>query len=247
MTIEERNELVLENLNLVHGLISRYIRPSRDEYDDYFQVGCEALILAAERFDPSPGFKFITFAGNYILGYCKTYRRANQILKINRQFFDTFNRIVEWCEKKGINTDAHDLTELTSEQIQECCKKLQISKKTFDGALSAIYAIDTWLSRDDETTFESLDLQSFSAREALDNVLTFVGFQQLLNRVLAQFYPKHQEIYRDYLYSKLSGNWERGFQQSALAKKYGVTQSQISRVIKKVNSAVQQVLIDERF
>lgn len=57
-----RNELVERNLRLVVDL-ARRTRP-RDEHDllDRIQAGTTGLIRAAEKFDPSKGFRFSTYA-----------------------------------------------------------------------------------------------------------------------------------------------------------------------------------------
>lgn len=60
------NDLVKNNIKLVHYIVHKLGNLSKDLYEDYFQEGCYWLILAAERFDKSKGFAFSTFAANYI-------------------------------------------------------------------------------------------------------------------------------------------------------------------------------------
>ena len=62
-----RNELVENNLGLVHACANRF-RGRGVEYDDLFQAGCVGIIKAADNFDPSRGFSFSTYAVPVILG-----------------------------------------------------------------------------------------------------------------------------------------------------------------------------------
>lgn len=61
MDIEARNKLVDENRGLVGFILKRYF-PAWRFTDDALQDGFLALIKAADRFDPSRGIKFSTFA-----------------------------------------------------------------------------------------------------------------------------------------------------------------------------------------
>ena len=69
-TIELRNKIVEENLYMVDILIRKYLGKGVD-YDDLYQVGALALVSAVERFDPSKGYEFKSFATPTILGEIK--------------------------------------------------------------------------------------------------------------------------------------------------------------------------------
>ena len=65
--ISLRNEIVESHLYIVNILIRKYLNKGVD-YDDLYQVGAMALIAAVERFDPSKGFDFSSFATPTIIG-----------------------------------------------------------------------------------------------------------------------------------------------------------------------------------
>ena len=69
-----RNELVEDHLYMVDILIRKYLRKGIEK-DDLYQVGAMALISAVERFDPTRGFEFSSFATPTILGEIKKYFR----------------------------------------------------------------------------------------------------------------------------------------------------------------------------
>ncbi|MBO4991734.1 MAG: SigB/SigF/SigG family RNA polymerase sigma factor [Firmicutes bacterium] len=69
-----RNEIVEHYLYVVDILVKKYMNRGV-EYEDLYQVGCMALIMAVERFDPSKGFEFTSFATPTIIGEIKRYFR----------------------------------------------------------------------------------------------------------------------------------------------------------------------------
>ena len=83
-SIELRNRIVEENLYIVDILIRKYLGKGVD-YDDLYQVGAMALVSAVERFDPSKGYEFQSFATPTILGEIKKYFRDKEwSLKVPR-------------------------------------------------------------------------------------------------------------------------------------------------------------------
>lgn len=69
-----RNEIVEHYLYVVDILVKKYANRGV-EYEDLYQVGCMALIMAVERFDPQKGFEFTSFATPTIIGEIKRYFR----------------------------------------------------------------------------------------------------------------------------------------------------------------------------
>lgn len=75
----EQCKLIEGNINFVHHMLreyySSYIREEKAtiNYDDLFQAGCQGLIRAAQKFEPEKGFKFTTYAGQWILQHIQRY------------------------------------------------------------------------------------------------------------------------------------------------------------------------------
>ena len=61
MVTAERERQIRENLGLVHTVANRF-RGRGIEYDDLYQSGCVGLIKAVDRFDPTLGYAFSTYA-----------------------------------------------------------------------------------------------------------------------------------------------------------------------------------------
>ena len=86
--VELRNELVEEHLTLARGFARRY-RQRGVALEDLEQVARLGLIGAVERFDPSQGVRFTTFAGRTIDGELKRHFRDKAwSVRVPRQYQD---------------------------------------------------------------------------------------------------------------------------------------------------------------
>lgn len=87
-SIEDRNRIVEKYLYIVNILVKKYLNRGVD-YDDLYQVGSMALVLAAERYDPERGVDFPAFAAPTILGEIKRYfRDKGWAIKVPRKMKD---------------------------------------------------------------------------------------------------------------------------------------------------------------
>lgn len=78
-SIEERNQLVEDNMRLVNMVVWKYCRHflPYTEHDELQSAGYIGLIQAATRFDETKGFKFSTYASAMIRGYIYRYVREH--------------------------------------------------------------------------------------------------------------------------------------------------------------------------
>ncbi len=78
-----RDELIKENLGLVHACVRKFVGKGV-EYDDLYSTGCIGLIKAIDNFDSTKGFKLSTYAVPVILGEIKRLFRDGSIIKVSR-------------------------------------------------------------------------------------------------------------------------------------------------------------------
>lgn len=219
-TIELRNQIVEENLYMVDILIRKYLGKGVD-YDDLYQVGALALVSAVERFDPSRGFEFKSFATPTILGEIKKYFRDKQwSLKVPRRLKEIASKVQE--VKMNLNAELgkppsideiSEATGFTNEQIMQ--------------ALESAKAYGTY----------SLDSASGTADDSDDNPLEqYIGFEdsgyerveikEIISNVLENFSETYRYIFKERFIESKS--------QATIAKQLGVSQMTISRAEKSI-------------
>ena len=78
-------KFLLKHFGLVKKLARNYA--SLDDFDDLFQEGCIGLIKAFNRFDPSKGFAFQSYARWWIRDSIVEYLWKTNLIKITREQF----------------------------------------------------------------------------------------------------------------------------------------------------------------
>lgn len=80
---EAKEELVNNNLGLVHHIVKRFLGRGV-EAEDLFQIGSIGLLKAIEHFNMDYGVQFSTYAVPMIQGEIKRFMRDDGMLKVSR-------------------------------------------------------------------------------------------------------------------------------------------------------------------
>lgn len=78
-----KDKIIEDNMGLVYSAARRFCGRGCD-FEDLCQLGCIGLIKAADRFDPSAGNRFSTYAVPLIIGEIKRFLRDDGIVKVSR-------------------------------------------------------------------------------------------------------------------------------------------------------------------
>ena len=100
----DRNELIEQNLRLVHACAHRF-EGRGIEYEELYAAGCEGLVKAARRFDPDMGCKLSTYAVPVILGEIRGLFRSSGTVKLSRSLKELSVKARALCD--GYRSD-HD-------------------------------------------------------------------------------------------------------------------------------------------
>lgn len=219
-----RDKLVEDNLKFVHYILRKNFKVSNDLYEDCFQEGCLGLCLAAERFDESKGLSFTTYASSYIIGYIQTFLRKNTLLKVPRQLIDLYAKILKLQEEN-----------LSPKEIQE---KLGISSTKYSEAINihSVVSIDTPIDDTENLTLgDMIGEEPEGSVEDLEEVVL-----SIVNELLKNKSQKIRDVCEEWIYSKMWADEEPT--QQYLGKKYGLSQSYVSRIRTKFDKELKEKL-----
>ena len=213
----DRNELIEQNLRLVHACAHRFAGKGI-EYDDLYSAGCVGLVKAVDRFDHSRGFRFSTYAVPVILGEIKQLFRSGGSVKVSRSLQELSMRAQKLCEQYRARHDG----EIT---ITELAERLGVDVYQAAQALSASKAVLSLSGEDDEGY---VDVPVPSPEEALTEHLSLREVINALSdderMLIIQRYYRHKT-------------------QQQTADVLGTTQVQISRREKKILLKMRAMLV----
>lgn len=228
-SIELRNRIVEENLYIVDILIRKYLGKGVD-YDDLYQVGAMALVSAVERFDPSKGYEFKSFATPTILGEIKKYFRDKEwSLKVPRRMKEISGKVQEVKERLtgdlGRVPTVEEISEATGFTHEQIIQALESAKAY------GTYSLDSAGSGSEEEA-EATALEKYIGFE--DSGYERVELGEIINNVLKSFSDTYKYIFKQRFILNKS--------QSEIASKLGVSQMTVSRAEKAIIESFKKEL-----
>ena len=181
---EAKNKLVNANLRFVVSVAKQY-QHQGVPLSDLINEGNLGLMTAAERFDETRGFKFISYAIWWIrqsiisaIGeYCNIVRRPQSQIGICNKIKNATNAFVQEHQR---TPTAEELSELISMEIEKIEKAVQ--------AETYVSSIDTPINEDEDTTVG--DMLSSGSEYAADRQVNYESMYSdlmiVLNSVLTE-------------------------------------------------------------
>ena len=219
------NDIVERNTKLIWSIVKRF-QNRKYETEDLFQIGAIGLIKSIKKFDTQYNVKLSTFAVPYILGEIKRFLRDDGIVKVSRNLKELnikINMIKKEYEKQG--------KEITIKDLE---KEL---KETKENLLMAM-ELDNDVKSMDEEIYEENHENTLYNQIKVENHEEKTINKIVLRQSLESLSKKEKNIIiLRYFYNKTQGE---------VAKKYGISQVQVSRIEKKVLLKMREN-IKERF
>ncbi len=214
-----RNELIEQNLGLVHACAKRFSGKGID-YDDLYSAGCLGLIKAIDRFDPDRGWQLSTYAVPVILGEIKLLFREGGTVKLSRSLKERSMRARkiadEYLRETGKDIRIEELARLLGCDVYQAQEALNAAQATVS------------LSYTDEDGGGELSIPVPSPEENLTDRLSLREAMGALSdddrRLILLRYYQHKT-------------------QSDTARQLGTTQVQISRREKKILLKMRAMLL----
>ena len=129
--MENREDLISNNLGLVHSLAKRF-KGRGIEYDDLYQAGCIGLIKAIDSFDEERGFKLSTYAVPVILGEIKKLFRDGGTVKVGRALKELSLKATressKFLAKEGREPTIKELAEILGVEVENVALALNAAR-----------------------------------------------------------------------------------------------------------------------
>src|SRR3954466_10817710 len=186
-----KQELVERNLRLVIPIAKKYYRPGLD-FLDIIEEGNLGLMHAIDKFDPTKGFRFSTYAAYWIE---QAVRRAideqSKTIRIPPHAWEALRKwLKQWDQLHG--AFGRDPT------LSEMAKKLHLSARQIRGVLDAAEAarglesLDTPLD-DDEDLFIK-DVVAESREHSPENFLSELRMKDEMDKALGKVGERERQI-----------------------------------------------------
>lgn len=215
---EKLNDIVERNARLIWSIVKRF-QNRKYEIEDLFQIGAIGLIKSIQKFDKQYNVKLSTFAVPYIIGEIKRFLRDDGIVKVSRSLKELnvkINVLQKEYEKQG--------KELSIDKIEEELKE------TKENILLAM-ELDNQVKSMDEEIYDENKENTLYNQIKIENHEEETINKLILKQELERLNSKERNIIiLRYFYNKTQGE---------IAKQYGISQVQVSRLEKKILSKMR--------
>lgn len=226
-----RDPDVREALLVAHEHLAVYLArkfANRGEaLDDLLQVARIGLLKAIDRYNPSLGFAFTTYATPTIVGEIKRHFRDRLwIIKVPRSVQDLTYRLRRAVDEMTLRV-GH------SPSIREICAETGL---TFEEVTEVLEISSSYepLSLDADTTPDGLELSLADALGGDDDALSRVELRDAVERVLSSLSQNHRVVIYLRFFCFLS--------QAATGRRMGLSQMQVSRLEREAVRGIRQAL-----
>ena len=218
--LKSNNETIQKYMPLVKSIARRISTKLPKHYDleDLVSDGVVGLLSATDRFDPTRGVKFETFATYYIKGAI-----LDNLPKIPTNKSTVTNAIKARAEDDmGGEDDDDDSNNLSSEEVESESNLLynKISQMTY----SYILSLDAPTGSGEQDENYSL-LNQLGSNDSIQNDLEFEELQDMLRLAIEQLPMQERTTLKYYYFNKMPFN--------EIGKKLGLSESWVSRIHKR--------------
>ena len=219
---EAREQLVKENVGLIWSVVKRFYGRGTDA-EDLFQIGSIGLLKAIDKFDLSYDVRFSTYAVPMISGEIKRFLRDDGMIKVSRSLKEMSYKLFQAREEMTAALGREPT-------IEELSLELHVEKEEIVQAMEAggeVESIYKPIHQKEGSEIRLMD-KLVEKEHQDDRILYSMLLQQLLETLDKE---ERRLIYLRYFKNQT---------QSAVGKKLGISQVQVSRMEKKIMAALRR-------
>ncbi len=214
------NVLIKENVGLVWNVVRRFSNRGY-ELEDLFQIGCIGFVKAIRKFNFDFGTELSTYAVSMIIGEIRRFLRDDGMIKVSRSLKEIATKV---REIQRVEMDK-DFT------IEELSKRLNIDQDEIIMALDATMSVES-LDRNinDDSDSRTVGEMIAEKHDEYDKMMDKLTINSMLENLDER--ERDVIIYRYY----------KDMTQASVAKIYGTSQVQVSRIEKKALSKMREMV-----
>jgi len=154
--LRARDRLLETNLRLAVAVAKKWKRGlDQDEYQDLIQQGVFGLNRAIEKFDPSRGYQFSTYAYFWIEQHCRRHRATDGLLSISTTLHDRHNLLAKLVSRYEAVHGVRPSVDWLMEQAN--LSRKQVEDAIVIGKIRAVASLNAHAGADNEGS-EYIDL-----------------------------------------------------------------------------------------
>ena len=219
---EARRVLIEENMGLIHHVVKRFLGRGV-EAEDLFQIGAIGLVKAVDRFDLGFGVRFSTYAVPMIAGEIKRFLRDDSMIKVSRS-------LKELAMRAGRLREQLFLERGVEPGIEELADKLGVDPEERVQAMDSSAEVESLQKIVYQGDGEGLSLMD-RVDHGKDEEEILLR-QLLLKQLLDSLEPRERRL--------IVLRFFHDQTQTQVAQKLGMSQVQVSRLEKKILSALRK-------
>ncbi len=224
-----REELVERFMPLARSLANRYTG-GPEPSEDLHQVASLGLVKAIQGFDPTLGYGFASYAAPTILGELKRhFRDRGRQVHLPRGLQERIAQIEKATEmlptKLGRSPSVLEVAEHTGLQLEEVLEGLEA------GSARRPYSLDATVGQDENSS------PLVDTLGAVDDSYETVEYGEAIARTLELLPERERQI--------LHLRFVEDLTQSEIAKRTGISQMHVSRLLRRALEAIRAQVPDE--
>ena len=219
---EARRVLIEENMGLIHHVVKRFLGRGV-EAEDLFQIGAIGLVKAVDRFDLGFGVRYSTYAVPMIAGEIKRFLRDDSMIKVSRS-------LKELAMRAGRLREQLFLERGVEPGIEELADKLGVDPEELVQAMDSSAEVESLQKIVYQGDGEGLSLMD-RVDHGKDEEEILLR-QLLLKQLLDSLEPRERRL--------IVLRFFHDQTQTQVAQKLGMSQVQVSRLEKKILSALRK-------
>lgn len=228
--MDAREKLVMSHLNLVRFIANKF-KNRGEPIDDLIQVGYLGLLKAIDRFDPSRGLEFTTFATPTIMGEIKRHFRdkgwsvrvPRRLQELSAKVNQATDTLTSQLQRSPTIAEIADYLDATVDEVLEAMES--------SSAYSSV-SLEAPSAADDDDTPSVIDRYATE-----DSDLAFTDDRIIIEEALASFSPRERDV--------IEMRFLKGMTQIEIAEKLGISQVQVSRLLRRTLKKIQDKIDPE--